>query len=201
MPEEKIDSQNNNKEETNAGDKPVEQGSDSEKPQSEPVESVKVSQEPTEEPIKESVLVTSEPEKVRESTPAVTKAPEQEPEAEKLEIPEEPIIAEPSAQKEPAVPLEQSQPQKSEQAVTSNKNIIKKLLQKAQAKIQTRRQKRLDKILVALQEKSRLSNKDIRKIIRKSRYTIVRYLDILEKQGKVRQVGKIGKHTYYELIR
>lgn len=79
-------------------------------------------------------------------------------------------------------------------------NIIKKLLIKARQHIQKRRQKRLDKILTALRDKKKMTNKEIRQVVRVSDATIVRYMDILEKEDKVRQVGKTGKHVYYKPV-
>lgn len=100
-------------------------------------------------------------------------------------------------------PLQSTIKQPIKQQITipyqQNKNIIKILLQKAREHIQKRRQKRLNKILIALKEKNKLSNKEIRKIVRVSEATITRYMDILEKQNKIKQVGKEGRGVYYEL--
>jgi len=97
--------------------------------------------------------------------------------------------------KTPPAPLAEP----SQKTPISNQNIIQKLLSKARAKIQEHRQKRLDKILAALAQKNKLTNKDIRKIIKKSRWTVQRYMDILENQGQVLQKGKQGKGVYYQL--
>lgn len=54
------------------------------------------------------------------------------------------------------------------------------------------------KIMGLLQERE-LSNTDIRGVLGVSSRTAVRYLDELEKEGKVEQVGKIGHAVTYRL--
>ena len=113
-------------------------------------------------------------------------------------IPVPPIVKTPTPVAAPTPtkpPINQQTPVSNQQ----NKNIIKTLLKKAREHIQKRRQKRLNKILIALKEKNKLSNREIKKIVRVSEATITRYMDILEKQGKVNQVGKEGRSVYYEL--
>ncbi len=67
------------------------------------------------------------------------------------------------------------------------------------------KEKRNQKILGLLETKDpnpsdgqrKITNKDIQKLLKVSDSTAVRYLDQLEKAGKVKQVGKTGHHTYY----
>ena len=54
------------------------------------------------------------------------------------------------------------------------------------------------KILESLSGK--FTNTDVEKLLSVSDATATRYLDELEKEGKVKQVGKTGKHVYYEKI-
>jgi len=67
--------------------------------------------------------------------------------------------------------------------------------------IETASQKeaRKDKVLTMLREKTELSNTDIRKALGVSSRTAVRYMDELEKEGKVEQIGKIGYAVTYRL--
>ncbi len=62
-----------------------------------------------------------------------------------------------------------------------------------------KRQDRLDKILVFLKEKEgdKVTNNDIENLLSVSDATATRYLDELEEEGKVRQVGTVGKGVYY----
>ena len=47
---------------------------------------------------------------------------------------------------------------------------------------------------------ARITNDDVEKMLGVSNNTVIRYLDELEKEGKLRQVGETGKYTYYEKI-
>ena len=44
----------------------------------------------------------------------------------------------------------------------------------------------------------RAANDDIEQLLNVSDATATRYLEELEKEGKIRQVGKTGRHVYYE---
>jgi len=76
-------------------------------------------------------------------------------------------------------------------------NFIQNLLNKARAKIQERKRKKLDKILLLFETKSQITNSDIQKLLRVSRATAKRYMDILEKENKVDQIGSVGKGVFY----
>ena len=79
-------------------------------------------------------------------------------------------------------------------------NIIQKLLNKARAKIQERKRKKLDKIMTLFETKSQITNKDIQKLLRTSRVSAFRYLNILEKENRIKQVGNTGKSVFYTKI-
>ena len=55
------------------------------------------------------------------------------------------------------------------------------------------------KILELLKEKNKITNNDIEKLLGVSDATATRYLDELEKQGKIEQIGKTGRSVYYQL--
>ena len=57
------------------------------------------------------------------------------------------------------------------------------------------------KILESLKEKGRVVNNDVEKLLGVSDATATRYLDELEKEGKVRQIGTTGHAVYYLLIK
>ena len=74
----------------------------------------------------------------------------------------------------------------------------------------SQKEERKQKALVMIQERSAfaqgsgetkgaISNSEIRKTLGVSSRTAVRYLDELEKEGKVKQVGKIGHAVTYRL--
>ena len=58
---------------------------------------------------------------------------------------------------------------------------------------------RKQKALALFQERNKLSNSEIREALGVSSRTAVRYLDELEKEGKIEQVGKIGHAVTYRL--
>ena len=99
------------------------------------------------------------------------------------------------------------QPQPTPQTKTVEKiiyktdpNIITKLLNKARAKIQERKRKKLDKIMTLFETKSQITNKDIQKLLRTSRVSAFRYLNILEQENRIKQVGNTGKSVFYTKI-
>ncbi len=56
-----------------------------------------------------------------------------------------------------------------------------------------------EKILALLGEKSEVSNTLIREALGVSERTVVRYMDELERVGRVEQVGKVGQDVTYRL--
>jgi len=56
-----------------------------------------------------------------------------------------------------------------------------------------------EKILEFLQNNERVANNDIEKMLGVSDATATRYMNELEKEQKVRQVGKTGNAVYYVL--
>lgn len=55
------------------------------------------------------------------------------------------------------------------------------------------------KILSLLKAKKKWTNKELKKELKVTRRTIINYCDELEKKGKIVQVGKSGRDTYYKL--
>ncbi|MBU4142612.1 hypothetical protein KJ590_01245, partial [Patescibacteria group bacterium] len=47
---------------------------------------------------------------------------------------------------------------------------------------------------------NKVVNDDIEKLLGVSDATVTRYLDELEKEGKIRQVGQTGRYVYYEKV-
>ena len=79
-------------------------------------------------------------------------------------------------------------------------NIIQKLLNKARAKIQERKSKKLDKIMTLFNTNPQITNKDIQKLLRTSRVSAFRYLNTLEQENRIKQVGNTGKSVFYTKI-
>lgn len=70
-------------------------------------------------------------------------------------------------------------------------------LLKANEKRYDKKFKGLEKILQLLTKQSKIANDEVEKLLRVSDATATRYLDILEKEGKIKQIGKTGKGVYY----
>ena len=82
----------------------------------------------------------------------------------------------------------------------NQQNIFRESLIKARAKRQDIKKAKLDKLLQEIILKDKITNDKVEELLHISDPTATRYLDILEKEGKIRQVGKTGKHIYYEPI-
>ena len=67
-----------------------------------------------------------------------------------------------------------------------------------QEKMATKKQEYKDKILDLIKEKGRASNKDIKNYLLVSESSATRYAEELEKEGKIKQTGKVGRNVFYE---
>ena len=76
----------------------------------------------------------------------------------------------------------------------------RELLMKARNAIQFRKRKKLDRIMALFLKKSQISNKDVGEFLHVSDATATRYLDILEKENKIKQVGKTGHAVFYSKV-
>ncbi len=75
----------------------------------------------------------------------------------------------------------------------------KGLWQQYLQKTNERKRKKLDKIVEYLNKNQKISNDQVEKLLRVSDATATRYLDQLEKENKIKQVGTTGRHTHYVL--
>lgn len=78
-------------------------------------------------------------------------------------------------------------------------SFIKNLLLKAREKIQFNKKKKLDKIIELARGKGKINNADVCKALHVSQATATNYFNELEKQGRLRQVGKTGHEVFYQL--
>jgi predicted HTH transcriptional regulator len=62
-----------------------------------------------------------------------------------------------------------------------------------------RKRTKKEKILEYLRKNERVTNNEVEKLLDVSDATATRYLDDLEKKGKVQQVGTTGNAVYYTL--
>ncbi len=134
------------------------------------------------------------------TAPAESEVVQSEPETQTAQIPaSEPLPPEP----EPIAPTPAPEPPQaaaSAPVASAPAHPSRDLLVKARATIQDRKQKKLEKILEALNTKGKITNDEVEKLLHVSDATATRYLSELEKQGKIKQVGKTGKAVSYEKI-
>ena len=106
----------------------------------------------------------------------------------------------------PSEPLPNQQPASQPSAPTQAQvaapiaHLGRDVLAKARATIQDRKHKKLEKILEALNTKGKITNDEVEKLLHVSDATATRYLSALEKDGKIQQVGKMGKAVEYTRI-
>lgn len=73
----------------------------------------------------------------------------------------------------------------------------RELLKIARAKIQTKKQRKLEKIMMLFEKKEKITNGEVEKFLHCSDATALRYLNELLKQGKVKRVEKTGAGVEY----
>ena len=73
-------------------------------------------------------------------------------------------------------------------------------LEEYNKKMQGKKQAAKQKIMRLFENKEKVNNSDAAKALGVSRNTIVRYLDELETDGMVKQVGKVGQAVFYRKI-
>ena len=65
---------------------------------------------------------------------------------------------------------------------------------------QARMRSKIDKILTLFSKDSSVSNDEVEKLLHVSDATATRYLETLEKEGKIKQMGKTGRGVTYQKI-
>ncbi|MDO8593789.1 MAG: HTH domain-containing protein [bacterium] len=118
------------------------------------------------------------------------------PESEPFDFAQDKPIPPASAESPDAPPPEPKLPRRSASAARFARN----LLVKARAATQTRKQKKLEKIMLLLNTKPKITNDEVEKLLHVSDATATRYLAQLEKEGKITQVGRTGAGVTYTRI-
>ena len=146
---------------------------------------------PVSEPLSpEPEPIKPEPEKIPEVKPIETKPePEKIPEVKPIETKPEPIAKPKPEVIIPAVTI-----------LSQTKNIARELLVKARNAIQTRKRKKLNQIMTLFAKRTKITNDEVEKLLHVSDATATRYLNILQKEGKIKQTGKTGKSVFYSKI-
>ena len=84
--------------------------------------------------------------------------------------------------------------------VSPKSNLARQLIAKAREVIQTRKRKKIDHILDLFAKRTSITNNQVADFLHVSDATATRYLQVLENENKIRQVGKTGKGVKYEKI-
>jgi len=80
------------------------------------------------------------------------------------------------------------------------KNELANIAQEGRDSIQSRIEKRKARILESARTKKRITNNDVEDMFCISDNTARRYLDDLEDEGKLTQIGVSGRGVYYEPV-
>ena len=64
----------------------------------------------------------------------------------------------------------------------------------------SKKEENKERVLALLRERGEVSNADVRDMLGFSRTSSVRYMDELEKEGRVAQVGVVGRSVTYKLL-
>lgn len=108
----------------------------------------------------------------------------------------EPIAPTPA----PVVTQPEPPPPASASVILAPVHAVRDLLNKARVAIQDRKRKKRDKIMTALNTKNKITNDEVEKLLHVSDATATRYLSALEKENKIKQVGKTGHGVVYSKI-
>ncbi|MFZ2763574.1 MAG: hypothetical protein WAX80_00840 [Minisyncoccia bacterium] len=136
-----------------------------------------------------------------EPQPQTAQVPPSEP------LPPEPVSETKQVESEPesvetdSIPAPASSPAQAEPVVILPKpSIARDLLNKARFAIQTRKRVKLDRIMSLFAKRTNITNDEVEKFLHVSDATATRYLEILEKENKIKQTGKTGKGVSYSKI-
>jgi len=107
----------------------------------------------------------------------------------------EPLAIEPEAQ-----PTETKSSEALPPREVSSRNSTNDNLALAQQTIQNKKRAKLDKIITLFDTKPKITNDQVEHLLHVSDATATRYLDILEKEAEIKQVGKTGRAVWYSKI-
>ena len=79
-------------------------------------------------------------------------------------------------------------------------NLARQLIAKAREAIQNRKRKKIDHVMNLFAKRTNITNNQVADFLYVSDATATRYLQILENENKIKQVGKTGKGVRYEKI-
>ncbi len=171
-------------------------------PESQPVETSQMAPDSAEAtPGKQTGEIPPAQEQKTEPIPA-PETPSTLPETETAQIPPtEPLgsVNEPKVSEPEPAPIFSPAPTPAE-PVSPKPNLARQLIAKAREAIQNRKRKKIDRILDLFAKRTNITNNQVADFLHVSDATATRYLQILENENKIKQVGKTGKGVKYEKI-
>ncbi len=139
----------------------------------------------------------SEPTPTPEAVPEPIPTPEPSPAStEPASAPGSTSIPQPQVSTPVSTPSTGSQQASSPQAPIIQTSLARELLIKAREMIQFRKRKKLEKIMSLFLKQSSITNDDVQKLLYVSDATATRYLDQLEREGKIKRENA-GKYLSY----
>lgn len=153
-------------------------------------------EEPAPQPSPEQAMAgDAEPETSNPDTPV-----EPELTAESTSVPTEPIPT-PASDQSSSNSSSSASSQPSPEVTARQAGVTRQeLLKMARASIQSRKKKKLDKIMEFLSTRETVTNDEVEKLLHVSDATATRYLEQLEKEGKIKQSGRTGQSVSYSRI-
>ena len=151
---------------------------------------------PKNEPVSTPVPEEAKPEELPTETGKTEEIsePAQTSETRTAQIPvNEPLASEPEVKPEPL----KTEPETFSKPKTS---LACELLVKARKMIQFRKRKKLDRVMALFLKHSKITNDEVREFLHVSDATAERYLNTLEKENRIKQVGKTGHVVSYSRI-
>ncbi len=133
--------------------------------------------------------------------PQQTKAnPEQNSAPETPKTPPETVTQQPTAQMAGNEPFDKTQDKPINLAEEIKTKQREENLKLANETRQSKKREKIDEILNLFTEKQTVTNDEVEKFLHVSDATATRYLETLENENKIKQVGKTGKGVKYEKI-
>lgn len=157
--------------------------------------------EPTAQPAEPLV---PEPEPTPESTPEPVSAPQTPPDGSQEPITQEEgskeyEVREELVTPEPILVSESTFTSQPPAPTTINTSLARQLLIKAREVIQFRKRKKLEKIMSLFLKKQSITNDDVQKLVYVSDATATRYLNQLEREGRIVKQGSPNHASYIRM--
>jgi hypothetical protein len=133
-------------------------------------------------------------------TSEIPPAPEPIPALETPQNSPETVSPQPTAQMAGNEPFDKTQDRPTDMAEEIKIKQRQENLKLANEKRQSKKREKIDEILNLFAERQTVTNDEVEKLLHVSDATATRYLEILENENKIKQVGKTGKGVKYQRI-